>query len=114
MRELRRSAAVLLCALGMAYPGRASAQSTAPVELKWHALEGCPSAETVLARVQKIAGSTRPTPNRLRADASITQPSDGVFRLRLEIEYGDLAAVRNIEGKSCNDLAGATAIALAL
>ncbi|HYP77702.1 MAG TPA: hypothetical protein VER12_17145 [Polyangiaceae bacterium] len=98
----------------MAYPARAKAESKAPIELKWNALEGCPSADTVLARVHKIAGTTRPTPNTLRAEATITQPSDGLFRLRLEIRYGDLAAVRDIEGKSCKDLAGAAAVALAL
>lgn len=115
MRELSRLGALLLCVAALAYSGRAYAQTTAaPLELKWTALEGCPSADTVLTRVRKIAGATRPTPNTLRADATVTQPSDGLFRLRLEIHYGDLAAVRNIEGKSCKDLAGATAVALAL
>src|SRR6478752_2625338 len=114
MRELRRFAAVLLCAFGLVYSGRARAESAAPIELKWNALEGCPSADSVLARVRKIAGTTRATGNTLRADATVTQPSDGLFRLRLTIQYGNLAAVRNIEGKSCKDLAGAAAIALAL
>jgi hypothetical protein len=114
MQQLWRIAAVLLCALVVTYPRRASAQSAAPIELKWRALEGCPSADTVLTRVRKIAGATRTTPNTLRADALVTQPSDGFFRLRLEIHYGNLAAVRNIEGKSCKDLAGAAAVALAL
>jgi hypothetical protein len=114
MRAVTRIAAVLLCAFGMAYPTRGNAQSAAPIELKWSAREGCPSAEAVLARVRKIAGTTRATPTALRADATITQPSDGLFRLRLEIQYGNLAAVRNIEGKSCKDLAGAAAVALAL
>jgi hypothetical protein len=114
MQELRRFAAVLLCLCAIAHSGRASAQSSAPIELKWSALEGCPSGDTVLARVRKIAGATRATPNTLRAEATVTQPSDGLFSLRLEIHYGNLAAVRNIEGKSCKDLAGATAVALAL
>lgn len=114
MQQLRRFAAVLLCTSGMVHPGRASAQSAAPLELKWRALEGCPSEDTVLARVRKIAGATRATANTLRAEALVTQPSDGLFRLRLEIHYGNLAAVRNIEGKSCKDLAGAAAVALAL
>jgi len=99
----------------MAYAGRAHAQTTAaPIELSWNALEGCPSGETVLARVQKIAGTTRATANTLRAQATVTQPNDGLFRLRLEIHYGNLSAVRTIDGKSCKDLAGATAVALAL
>jgi hypothetical protein len=34
--------------------------------------------------------------------------------LRLAIQSGDLAAERNIDGKSCKDLAGAAAVALAL
>jgi hypothetical protein len=114
MRGVRRFVFVLLCAAGLALPGRAAAQPIAPVELKWNALEGCPSADSVLARVRKIAGATRPTPNTLRAEATVSQASDGRFRLRLEIEYGELAAVRSIEGKSCKDLAGATAVALAL
>lgn len=114
MRELKRFAVVLLCAWGLTYAERANAQSAAPIELRWSALEGCPRADTVLARARKIAGTTRATANTLQADASITQASEGLFRLRLEIHYGALAAVRNIEGKSCKDLAGATAVALAL
>jgi len=114
MQGLRLFAAGLLCVLGLVVPGRARAQAAAPIDLKWSALEGCPSADTVLARVRKIAGATRPTAHTLRAEASVTQPSDGTFRLRLEIHYGNLAAVRNIEGKSCKDLAGAAAVALAL
>ncbi|HEY3252300.1 MAG TPA: hypothetical protein VGJ91_00040 [Polyangiaceae bacterium] len=98
----------------MAYSARAGAQATAPIDLQWTALEGCPTAASVLARVRKIAGATRATANTLRAEATVTQPSDGLFRLRLEIRYGNLAAVRNIEGKSCKDLAGAAAVALAL
>jgi len=114
MRAAWQFVVVLLCLSGITYSGRARAESAAPIELKWNGLEGCPSADHVLARVRKIAGATRATPNTLRAEATITHPSDRVFRLRLEIEYGKLAAVRNIEGKSCNDLAGATAVALAL
>ncbi|HEX2674074.1 MAG TPA: hypothetical protein VHM25_24530 [Polyangiaceae bacterium] len=98
----------------MAHSGRASAQAAAPIELEWSAVEGCPSADTVLARVRKIAGTTRATANTLRAQATVTQPNDGLFRLRLEIHYGNLSAVRTIDGKSCKDLAGATAVALAL
>ena len=114
MRALRPFAPALLCALGLTHAERACAQSAAPIELRWNALEGCPRADTVLARARKIAGASRPTLNTLQADASITQASEGSFRLRLEIHYGNLAAVRNIEGKSCKDLAGAAAVALAL
>ena len=105
MRGLTRLVAVLVCALGLTHAELANAQSAAPIELRWSALEGCPRADTVLARARKIAGATRPTLNTLQADASITQASEGSFRLRLEIHYGNLAAVRNIEGKSCKDLA---------
>jgi len=114
MRELSRFTALLLCAYGMAHPSRASAQNAPPLELTWNALEGCPTSESVLARVRQIAGPTRTMPSTLRADASVTPSSDGRFRLRLEIHYGNLAAVRKITGKSCKDLAGATAVALAL
>jgi len=109
-----RLATALLCAAGLLSAGRAYAQSAAPIELKWNAIESCPKAETVIARVHKIAGSSRPTPNTLRAEATITQTSERRFSLQLEIRYGNLAAVRTIEGKSCKDLAGAAAVALAL
>ena len=111
---MKRLFLVLLWAASIALAGRASAQGAAPIDLKWNALPGCPSSEKVLSRVRQIAGSTRPTGNPLRAEATITQPSEGRFRLRLSIQSGELAAVRTIDGKSCKDLAGAAAVALAL
>jgi len=114
MRGLKRIVPALLCGCYLVYPGQAVAQAPAPIQLKWNALASCPSSESVLARVRQIAGSTRPTATPLRANATITRPSEGLFRLRLQIEAGDLAAVRTIEGKSCKDLAGAAAVALAL
>jgi len=114
MRGLKRIVAALLCGGYLVYAGQALAQAPAPIQLKWNALASCPSSESVLARVRQIAGSTRATATPLRAKATITRPSEGVFRLRLQIESGDLAAVRTIEGKSCKDLAGAAAVALAL
>jgi len=68
----------------------------------------------VLARVQKIAGPSNTTGAPLSATATITQQSDHTFHLQLAIRSGDLAAERNIDGKSCKDLAGAAAVALAL
>ncbi len=68
----------------------------------------------VLARVRQLSGPTKTSGAELHAEATITQPSDGQLQLRLVIRAGNLVGVRNIDGKSCKDLAGATAVALAL
>ncbi|HTA89685.1 MAG TPA: hypothetical protein VK745_08925 [Polyangiaceae bacterium] len=104
----------LLCALGLIWPARALAQDAQPVELRWDAPDGCPSSAAVLARVRQLAGPTKTTGAELRAEATISQPSDGQLHLRLVIHAGNLVGVRNIDGASCKDLAGAAAVALAL
>ncbi len=104
----------LLCGLGLVWPARALAQDAQPVELTWDAPDGCPSSAAVLARVRQLAGPTKTTGSELRAEATISQPSDGQLHLRLVIHAGNLVGVRNIDGTSCKDLAGAAAVALAL
>ena len=104
----------LLCAAVLLCPAPANAQSSAPLELTWDAPDGCPGQSTVLAKIQKIAGPSKANGAPLRANATITQQPDRLFHLRLSIQSGELSAERNIEGKSCKDLAGAAAVALAL
>jgi hypothetical protein len=102
--------------LAMFAVARAAAQPSAPspIELEWSVPRGCPSAEHVRARVRKLAGPLPATGSPLRAVATIARKSDGVLHLRLVIRVDELVGERNIEGKSCEDLAGSAAIALAL
>ncbi|MES1175600.1 MAG: hypothetical protein ABUL62_14865 [Myxococcales bacterium] len=111
---MKRSVLPWLCAAASLYAARANAQTSAPLELTWNAPDGCPGQSTVLAKIQKIAGPSKANGAPLRADATITQQPDRLFHLRLAIQSGELSAERNIEGKSCKDLAGAAAVALAL
>jgi hypothetical protein len=92
----------------------ARAQSTELVELTWEAPSGCPAASDVQARIRKLAASARPSGTALRAAATITRNPGGGLRLRLVIRAGDLVGERTIEGRSCEDLAGAAAVNLAL
>jgi len=89
------------------------AQGDEPVTLKWDAPSGCGRAEEVEARVRRLLGPTR-TSTRLRAEATITPNEAGDWHLKLLIHAGDLVGERNLDGKSCDDLAGAAAVALTL
>src|SRR3954467_10930944 len=98
VRRLSRVAPLLLCTAAALYSAQASAESSVPLELTWNVPEGCPTSDTVRARIRQIAGSSRPTGAPLRAEATVTRQSDRAFRLRLTIQSGDLAAERVIEG----------------
>ncbi len=65
-------------------------------------------------RIRKLAGSSKSSGPLLRAEATITRNDDGRLHLRLVVRTANLVGERNIDGKSCADLAGATAINLAL
>ena len=112
IRVLKCVVPALLCALAWHAP--AFAQDAKPIELKWNAPEGCPNSEAVLARVRQIAGPSSATGMQLRAEGTVTQPRDGDFHLRLVIRAGSLVGVREVDGKSCKDLAGVTALGLAV
>jgi len=109
----RRVAALsaLCCGLACA-PARA--QSPEPVELTWDAPEGCPDAADVQTRIRKLAGSAKPVGTALRAEATITRTADGGLHLKLIIRAGELVGERNLEGRSCEALAGAASVNLAL
>ena len=92
----------------------ALAQDSDPIELKWNAPDACPNGAWVLARLRQIAGKSGAKGVRLRIDAAVTEPSRGKFHLHLVIHAGDHIGVRNVDGTSCTDLAGATAVSLAI
>jgi hypothetical protein len=64
--------------------------------------------------VRQLAGSAKSSAAPLRAEATVTRGDDGTLRLKLVLHAGNLTGERYIDGKSCADLAGATAVALAL
>jgi hypothetical protein len=98
---------VLFCAT-------ARAQSSDLVELAWHAPSGCPDAQDVQARIRKLAGASQASDTPLRAEATITRIAGGRLHLQLVVRAADLVGERNLEGRSCEDLAGAAAVNLVL
>lgn len=92
---------------------RTRAQSE-PVALTWQAPAGCSSAEDVLARVRRLTQAAQLSDRQLRVEASVVPRDAGRLHLTLMLRSGGLVGERNIDGRSCDDLAGATAVVLAL
>ncbi len=113
-RVYGRCAPILGALIAFLAPARALAQYSEPFALHWEAPAGCPSERYVQDRTRKLAGSARSTNAPVRAEATVTQGDDGRFHLALVVHAGDLVEARNIDGRSCKDLAGATAVTLAL
>jgi hypothetical protein len=110
----QRRAAALAALCGVLGCSAVHAQSSELVELTWHAPAGCPEAADVQARIRKLAASAKPSGAPLRAEATITRKTGGELHLQLVIHAGTLVGERNLEGRSCDALAGAAAVNLAL
>lgn len=93
---------------------RARAQSNERVTLTWQAPAGCPSADDVRARVRELAGAASAAGSQLRAEATVMRGPDGRFHLKLIVHADETTGERHIDGRSCEDLAGAAAVNLVL
>lgn len=80
----------------------------------WNAPDGCPSAAAVVEDAEALSGLT--LGDTLRVEATVQALEEGRWSLRLRIESPSGAQVRELEGRSCDELAGvaATLIAVAL
>jgi hypothetical protein len=92
-----------------------AAQPTPRFELSWDAPPGCPTAENVQTRVDALlAGGARAgSVADVRASGQVERVDNG-FRLLLTMGVGSTPSSRVIEARTCDELAGAAAIALAL
>ncbi len=115
MRRARASitlAACLVCGSAVnaqAAPGR--------FELSWLAPETCPSGALIEHRVERILN--RPLSVRdddvLVVRAVVNQPArDQPWRVELETDNGQRHSSRSLEAASCDELAGATALLVAI
>lgn len=109
-RRLPLMAAV--CALLVASHVRADAVDR--LELSWVAPPGCPRGADVRARIRKLTGQTPTTGAAIQAEASVVRAPSGRLHLTLVVRTGDSVGQREIEANACEDLAGATAVNLAL
>jgi len=98
---------------GVFVTATAAAEQRSTLELSWQAPAGCPQAEGVRERIRAIAGSLTQRESRLRAEGEVVK-EDGRFHLRLVVHDGELVGERSIVSDSCEDLAGAAAVALGL
>jgi hypothetical protein len=105
---------IVLGVAGVLVTGTAAAQQRATLDdLSWQAPAGCPQADEVRERIRALTGSPTQRESRLRAEGEITR-EENHFHLRLVVHYGDLVGERNIVSDSCEDLAGAAAVAIGL
>lgn len=103
-------ACILRTVMGVV-PARAQSE---PVALEWNAPAGCSSARDVLDRVRRLTKFARLPERQLRAEATVAPRDRGKLHLSLVIRAGGLTAQRTIAGITCEGLAGATAVVLAL
>lgn len=83
------------------------------IELDWHAPDSCPDQEEVLERANRmLSGSQAVVEVRARAD--VTAELDGTWRVSLQTQVGAELGERTLAGESCDAVASASALLLAL
>ncbi|WP_437759646.1 hypothetical protein [Sorangium sp. So ce1389] len=95
---------------------RTGAAQEHPIALTWQAPDMCPSSAAVLQEVDRLLGG-RPQAGgmqRLVARAQVTRASDGRFALTLRTETRDATGERALSAPTCEALAGAAALVIAL
>jgi hypothetical protein len=102
----------------VAWTGRAQAEPVTGIDLHWIAPATCPSTGGVLARVGRLLGSeaAEASPkDRLVVDGTVVA-SNGRYRLSLTVRKDNEPAgeTRTFESGSCESLAGAAALTVAL
>lgn len=86
------------------------------IELSWSAPEGCPTVVVVEQRVERILGRPLAAEQQaLTVNAVVTQASDATpWSVTLESASGQRRASRTLQAASCDELASATAVFLAI
>lgn len=99
--------------LMLAWTSPLAAQSTARLALTWNTPPGCPTTEDVQARINALLGGEASRVADVRASGQVEREESG-FRLLLNMEVAGAPSSRVIEARTCDELAGAAAIAIAL
>lgn len=86
------------------------------IELSWSAPEGCPTVQVVEQRVERILNRALATERQaLRVSAVVTAPRETAsWSVTLESVSASSRASRTLEAASCDELANATAVFLAI
>jgi hypothetical protein len=85
-----------------------------PLQLTWHAPDGCPSGADVESQVAELLGAREiPPTRRLIATTTIEKSERGTWTVRLETTQEGATGQRVFEGDSCKTVAATTALILA-
>src|SRR6188768_3894416 len=104
-------ALVVTAALHAARPASAQAQH---VPLSWSAPPGCPSDAAVLADVERNLAAAGERTAAFVAVVNVSERPKGIWQAHLRIEARGGQAERRFEAESCQAIASATALIIAL
>jgi hypothetical protein len=96
--------------------GLAPAEPPAPAsfELDWSAPDGCPDGNAIRADALRLAGASAVGSHHLKAKASIVAAPPAGWNLSLATELDGVPGERSLAGGSCQSLAEAATLMLAL
>lgn len=117
MRRLRRTATTLAWLAALAFVPRASADTVAPkLALAWDAPDECPPAADVEARVARLLADSRRVADAAPVEArvKVTRVREGRWTARLTTRIDGIAGDRTLSAASCELLASASALVIAL
>jgi len=114
---MRASALLRLLGLGLGLagvPSLARAQAPATFAFAWGAPEGCPSAALVQAEIDNLLGGA--AGDRVRQDLTVKATVEhlALWQVTLATQSGTTSGHRTIEAGTCQGLASATALIVAL
>jgi hypothetical protein len=113
VRRSRLGAAALLALVLPAVAATALAQ-TGSFSLAWQAPAECPDEAHVRRAVEQLLGEGPPPPAKVSARAIVEHTASGHWNVRLTTVRDGASGERVVESESCQSLADATALILAL
>jgi hypothetical protein len=112
--RLPASLAGVILPMWLLHVSAALAEDVPPVELTWSATEGCPTRESVLSEVAREVGPRGKQAAGVIARAVVTQDERGLWRSELVVEIGAAHGERLLEAQSCEGVASAAALIIAI
>lgn len=114
VNALARGVGGCLLAAGLVWPSGVAKAKPQTLELIWNAPEGCPDDAHVLAAIQRLMGTTESqgaAPLSVQGDI---ESRGETLVLKLVWRTASMQAERNMESSSCDELARAAALVVAL
>jgi len=105
------AALAVLC--GLPQDDRPIANYPRDIELNWTAPAECPTAESVLMRLESLLAGPHRGMGLARVDA-VVRGGDAAFEMEMTIRYEGVEDVREFKAAACADMAEAAAVVLAV